>query len=192
MCGRYYYGKKWGSAAKKDLGIEIPDYAVGDVTPGMSPIVISADEAGIKAQNMHWGMDSEKYGLIINAKAESLFEKPMFSKSIELRRLIIPCEKFYEWDRAERRITFSIDSEDVMYLAGLYDIAKNEISFAIITTSANESMAPFLDRMPLIIKKDEVKEWLRDSSSTKDFLAQPMPKLTAMKENQQISLFDNI
>ena len=79
-----------------------------------------------------------------------------------------------------------------MYLAGLYDIAKNEISFAIITTSANESMAPFHDRMPLIIKKDEVKEWLRDSSSTKDFLAQPMPKLTAVKENQQISLFDNI
>lgn len=190
MCGRYYYGKKWGSAAKKDLGIEIPDYAVGDVTPGMSPIVISADEAGIKAQNMHWGMDSEKYGLIINAKAESLYDKPMFSKSIASRRLIIPCEKFYEWDRAERRITFSIDSEDVMYLAGLYDIAKNEISFAIITTSANESMAPFHDRMPLMIKKDEVKDWLRDSSCTKDLLAQPMPKLTAVKENQQITLFD--
>lgn len=190
MCGRYSYGKKWGTAATKDLGIEISEYSVGDVTPGMSPVVIGADENGLKAFNMHWGMENEKYGLVINAKSESLYDKPMFSKSVEKRRLIIPCEKFYEWDRTERRITFSIDSDDVMYLAGLYDIAKNEISFAIITTSANESMAPFHDRMPLIIKKDDVKPWLSDSSRTKDFLNQPQPMLTSLKENQQISLFD--
>lgn len=192
MCGRYYYGKKWGSAAKEDLGIDIPNYSVGDVTPGMSPIVISADGNGLKAKNMHWGMEHEKVGLIINAKSESLFEKPMFSKSIEKRRLIIPCEKFYEWDRTKRRITFSLDSNDVIYLAGIYDITKNEISFAIITTPANESMAPFHDRMPLIIKKDNVKDWLLDSSCTKDILNQSMPEITAIKENQQISLFDNL
>lgn len=191
MCGRYYYGKKWGAAAKEDLGINIPNYSVGDVTPGMTPIVISAGEDGIKAKNMHWGMKNDNAGLIINAKSEGLFEKPMFSKSIEKRRLIIPCEKFYEWDRTERRITFSLDSNDVIYLAGIFDIAKNEISFAIITTSANESMAPFHDRMPLIIKKDNVKDWLLDSSSTKDILHQSMPELMALKENQQISLFDN-
>ncbi len=75
-------------------------------------------------------------------------------------------------------------------MAGIYDVFDNEECFTIVTTAANDSMMPTHDRMPLILEKNQVKDWILDDRRTWELLKQVPVQLEAYQEVQQISLFD--
>ena len=214
MCGRYNWGERTGYAVEKELGLDRSSFvmAAGDVTPGSSPTVLTADrgarsgslEALTKSRNivtsdtssrqiivttMFWGITGADKKLIINARAESALQKHMFADSVLHRRCIMPAASFYEWDRDRNKVTFFRQDHSPIYLAGFYQLSENRESFAILTTAANESMIPIHDRMPLMIEKTDVRDWLYDPDAAKEILASPMPRLERTQEYEQLKLF---
>jgi putative SOS response-associated peptidase YedK len=107
---------------------------------------------------------------MINARAETLSQKPAFSYAFQKQRCIIPANGFYEWQKEEdkkRKIPFylSLRSDKLMGFAGLYDKWKSPegkiiTSCTIITTSPNELVQPLHNRMPVILEPDKREMWL--------------------------------
>lgn len=197
MCGRYFYDGQTAKAVLKQLELNMDSIPMeaGDITPAMSPIVLSASKAGdgteISVCNMFWGFTGKDNKLVINARAESVQDKSMFSDSFKNRRLVIPAAGFYEWDKDKNKVIFSREDKSPIYLAGVYSLSNNKDSFVILTTAANESMIKVHDRMPLMIEKQHVKDWLYDSKAAEEMLRENMPILDSHRDYEQLSLFSN-
>lgn len=195
MCGRYFFDAETALEVEDELGLDsgLLSVSSGDVTPAMSPAVITADRGGdgtsLKVSDMFWGVTGNDKKLVINARAESALEKPMFSDSVERRRLVIPASGFYEWDKDKNKVTFYKKDKSPIYLAGFYKLSDNKDSFVILTTAANESMIRVHDRMPLMIEKNAVKDWLFDADAAKEMLHMKMPLLESHQEYEQMKLF---
>lgn len=124
-----------------------------------------------------WSKDEKIGSKMINARAESLYEKPSFRALLKNKRCIVPMDGFYEWKKEEsgKKIPMRICRKDreVFFMAGLFDHWKtpegNLIpSFTIITTAANEFTKPFHDRMPVILWPEEEKLWLEENMNASD------------------------
>ena len=186
MCGRYRFGEETAIFIDRSFRAYNSISSVGDITPGMSPIVLSGREQTVKAENMLWGMEN-KGSLIINARAESVHEKPMFASSVKSRRIIIPAQYFYEWDRDKNKVSFALPESNIIYLAGFYNMVNNRDAFVILTTAANESMERVHDRMPLIIGENDIDDWIYESGKTDEFLHGTMPQLRSWQDYEQLS-----
>jgi len=115
----------------------------------------------------HWAKDKSK--MQINARSETIREKPMFKDSVKFKRCLIPANGFYEWKHeAGNKIPYWIHPtiDDYFAFAGIYDewndYENNQIitSSAIITTEPNKMMQDIHNRMPLILKKEDWRLWL--------------------------------
>lgn len=118
-----------------------------------------------------WAKDADSIKALINARAETLAEKPSFRDAFRKRRCIIPATGFYEWQRAKgsdgkQPYYFFLKVKPVFGFAGLFenriDKETGEIleTCTIITTEANEVLKPIHDRMPVILKADDYELWL--------------------------------
>ena len=203
MCGRYFFGDRTADEVEKELGLRPGSVSprLGDATPGMMlpGIVRSRSSAGnsgaqssaglTDVQDLFWGLKGSDGKLIINARAESAADKPMFSESIMRRRCLLPAAGFYEWDRDKTRFVFKRTDGKPMYLAGFYDLSANKDSFVILTTAANKSMEPVHDRMPVMIDAVNAQDYLTDAAAALDMLKEPMPELERSSDYEQLSLF---
>lgn len=116
----------------------------------------------------HWAKDPAIGNRMINARAESVATKPAFSAALRSRRCIVPADGFYEWSGsgAERRpYIFRRPDRRMIGIAGLYERWVGEggevvDSCTLITTEANETLAPFHDRMPVILDPGDYACWL--------------------------------
>ncbi|MDU1982513.1 MAG: SOS response-associated peptidase family protein, partial [Enterococcus casseliflavus] len=130
-----------------------------------------------------WGFQGFKPGqLMINARSETVEEKKTFSKAFRETRCVIPVSGFYEWDSEKRKLLFTAGDNDVFYLGGFYRVHKTGAGFEtesiIMTTKPNESVSPIHDRMPLIIQRDHIKDWITDLDFARNYLTADMPELT--------------
>ena len=203
MCGRYFFGDRTADEVEKELGLRPGSVSprLGDATPGMMlpGIVRSRSSAGnsgaqssaglTDVQDLFWGLKGSDGKLIINARAESAADKPMFSESIMRRRCLLPAAGFYEWDRDKTRFVFKRTDGKPMYLAGFYDLSANKDSFVILTTAANKSMEPVHDRMPVMIDAVNAQDYLTDAAAALNMLKEPMPELERSSDYEQLSLF---
>jgi len=115
-----------------------------------------------------WATEVATGNMMINARAETLWQKTSFRNAIQRKRCVIPVSGFYEWQReGKKRKAFLIRRPDSkpLVLAGMWEF--NEAvpegpveTFTIITTTANGTMSPIHDRMPVILSDAEVKRWL--------------------------------
>jgi len=192
MCGRYLiedevYADMWLIMNEIERKAELrSQMAVGEVFPtNIAPVITNDGASGVKWGFPHW----KNSGVIINARAETAFEKNMFRKPLLERRCVIPSSGFYEWTRAgsgKKKDKFLLRRPDthILYMAGMVntfrDADGNEYSaFVILTTAANEFVAPIHDRMPVILASDEKDYWLRDDVFTNFALSRPGPELVA-------------
>ena len=126
-----------------------------------------------------WAKDPSIGSKLINARAETILEKPSFKQSFKRRRCLVPADSFYEWKASEtgkKKTPFRIflKNQPIFSMAGLWDLWKSpagEIvhSFTIITTTPNEMMIEIHDRMPVILAKEMEKFWL-EASNENDLL----------------------
>ena len=194
MCCRYYYSDKIAYEVEDDLQLPSGELATreGDITPGMETRGIirkKSNGSDIVLSDLFWGITSKDKKLIINARAESVTEKTMFAESFSNRRCILPAAGFYEWDINKTRFMFKRTDEKPIYLAGFYDLSENRDSFVILTTAANASMKPVHDRMPVMIDKGNVRNYLKDSVAAIEMINEPMPELDRSSDYEQLSLF---
>lgn len=194
MCGRYFFTDKTVYEVEDDLHLSKGAIVTlaGDITPGMvTPGIIwnRSSCTDVLMADLFWGILSKEKKLIINARAESVKEKSMFSESIRNRRCILPAAGFYEWDVSKTKFMFKRADERPIYLAGFYDLSENRDSFVILTTAANVSMRPVHDRMPVMIDKGNVRDYLKDRAAAMEMLNEPMPELDRSTDYEQLSLF---
>ncbi len=133
-----------------------------------------------------WAKDPSIGSKMINARAETVQEKPSFRTALKHRRCLVPVNGFYEWQHIEKqKIPYfvKLKGNDPMLFAGLWDHWKSpegELieSFTIITTSNNELLEPIHNRMPVILHPSAYDTWLDPSvTSPEDLtpLLQPYP-----------------
>ena len=127
--------------------------------------------------------------LVINARAETAADKPMFRASVASQRCVIPSTGFFEWDAQKRKYLFTLPGEDVLYMAGLYAIRDGKPCYCILTTTANDSMADVHHRMPLILKREQVAPWLEQPKSAGDYLHMTPPMLSRTSADPQLKLW---
>ena len=197
MCGRYHFSaelldeirdlteqKDW----KLELGVLDRDIHPGDTAP---VITAAGDQGGsLRACRQKWGYPGPGgKGLVFNARSESVFEKRMFRDSVSMRRAVIPVSWFYEWNKNKEKFTFTKEGSRILFLAGFYGRDEDGEHFVILTTQANASMAPVHSRMPLVLEREQVREWILDSAKTKELLGQEPPQLERDCEYEQQTLF---
>jgi len=125
-----------------------------------------------------WAKDEKMASKMINARSETVDEKPSFKKSFYQKRCIIPMDSFYEWKREGKMKTpmrIKLKDDSLFGVAGLWDSWKapsGEVihTCTILTTQPNELMAEIHDRMPVILPKEHQKEWLNPSNQDKEQL----------------------
>lgn len=127
-----------------------------------------------------WSKDPSFGSRLINARSETVTEKPAFRHAIKYRRCIVPTSGFYEWEQTgKKKQPYYIQMADQtpMCLAGLWESWKapdgNFLeTFTILTTAANKLVAPLHDRMPVILQPDTFNLWLNNTIHDPDHLKQ--------------------
>lgn len=141
--------------------------------------MIINEGAGNEVHLYKWGFPSFKSSsVIINARAETIEEKPMFRKAFHTKRCLIPSNGFYEWKQGvEEKQKFHIGLRDqpIMNMAGMYNTFKDKSgslynAFTIITVAANETMLTIHQRMPVIIDPEYNDIWLQNNPENMDIV----------------------
>lgn len=194
MCGRYYVDGDVSREIRRIVG-EIEErlrrMAAGDVCPGQpAPAIMKGGrDMELAEEFFRWGFPGfSGSGLIVNARAETALEKRMFADSVENRRCVIPAKGFYEWNRAKEKAAFTRTDRDILYMAGFYRDDPEGRRFVILTTEANASMRQTHDRMPLILERDQVKDWIWDRQAAEKLLRQTPVELHREMEYEQQTL----
>ncbi|MDN8589431.1 SOS response-associated peptidase [Paenibacillus sp. 11B] len=147
------------------------------------PTIIGSKD-GNRLGSLRWGLvpnwaKDEKIGnKMINARAETLTEKPAFKRLISSKRCIIPCSGFYEWKKdgsVKQPMRILMKDDSIFSLAGLYDTwidpeGKKLSTCTIITTEPNRLMADIHDRMPVILRPQDEADWLNKESDKESVL----------------------
>ena len=126
-----------------------------------------------------WAQQRNVGQRLINARAESLLDKPAFRRPLRKQRCLIVASGFYEWERigkVRQPFLFSHQQQDVFFIAGLWDqwtASPQEVieSCTIITTEANTIVSPIHDRMPTILSLEQACAWLDPNTSLDELAA---------------------
>lgn len=155
---------------------DLPPRPDHNVCPTQALPVIRTGTAGRRLVAMRWGFlphwyDTPSDGpLLINARAETIAEKPAFREACRSRRCLVPVTGFYEWTRdGAARLPWFVSRADgtPLVLAGIWqDWGEGEArqaTLAIVTTSANAVLAPIHHRMPVIVEEADWPLWLGEA-----------------------------
>lgn len=175
MCGRYNLiatGQQLMDHFKLlSVPAHKPDY---NIPPGQKILaIVQLEEENNRAVNLHWGLipswskDSKISSHLINARAETLTEKPSFKNAYRQRRCLIPATGFFEWQAGTNgKQPYHIHKQEnaLFAFAGVWEHWEHQqetiYSCTIITTAANDKIAPIHNRMPVIIAPDDYNRWL--------------------------------
>ncbi|MDO9423154.1 MAG: SOS response-associated peptidase [Methylobacter sp.] len=162
-----------------------PDY---NIPPGQKIIaIVQLEDGSNRAVNLHWGLipswskDRAISSHLINARAETLTEKPSFKHAYRYQRCLIPATGFFEWqttDAGKRPYHIHQPDHVLFAMAGIWEHWEHDqetvYSCTIITTVANDKITPIHQRMPVIIAPGDYHRWLAKKTATvemADFLA---------------------
>ncbi|MBN2331272.1 MAG: SOS response-associated peptidase [Candidatus Aenigmarchaeota archaeon] len=183
----------------KGLNSYIPNF---NASPGQDiPVVLTAGSETVLDTNRwglipHWAKDPEIGGRMINARAETMAEKPSSRSSFFGRRCLVIADGFYEWEKeGGAKVPYYVRLKDrpVFGFAGLWDQWKSPEgavikSCAIITVWPNEFMKGIHDRMPAILPKSSEPAWLDPENKEKsDLLSLLRPCDSSSMEAYQVS-----
>jgi putative SOS response-associated peptidase YedK len=205
MCGRFTLHSRDRIKLKGLSPLDLPFEARYNIAPSQNVLAIAEFGRGLEARMLTWGLipswSTDGKGFI-NARAETLEEKPSFSESFRSRRCLIPADGFFEWKRTgreKRPFYFQVDDEMPFAFAGIWDAwgIRGDVvtSCAIITTPANELVAQLHDRMPAILEPDSYAVWVdrkTDPAVLKNLLAPfPAPKMKSHSVSRAVNAPEN-
>ncbi len=175
MCGRFAIqqsndelGQHFGAELASNLPT-VPNYNI--CPTDIIPVVVSNGRVR-RLGGMRWGFVPTWYQtprdgpLIINARAESVAQKPAFKDAVRSRRCIIPMTGYFEWIKdGDQRVPYFTQNTDrsVMAIGGVWQVWNGDqqlITCSIVTVSSNDSMRHLHHRMPLILSSQDWGNWL--------------------------------
>lgn len=183
MCGRYTLyesGKLAGRFRTADPAFKLEDSY--NIAPGQYMPVIMQSELGRTVELMKWGLvpswakDTKIGYKMINARAESIFDKPAWRGPIKHHRCLVPAHGFYEWHhldvKTKQPYFIHPTDQELFAFASVYDIWHDRTTgselrtFSIVTTEANADMTDIHDRMPVILSPEQESAWLDPANQT--------------------------
>jgi putative SOS response-associated peptidase YedK len=190
MCGRFTIVKKVAEIEER-FSVKIQGGLFDEIynaAPGQKLPVIAGDDKST-VQFFKWGLvpfwakDAAIGNKMINARAETILEKPSFRNIFSRKRCLVIADGFYEWKLAAGRkqpYRIMLKSGELFAFAGLWDEWKNKdnenlFSFTIITTAANEMMRDIHERMPVILNREMENLWLAAETSKDELYAMLKP-----------------
>lgn len=179
MCGRFTLFADYNEMINRfDIEVAtgqelyLPNY---NIAPSYSVLSVINDGKKNRLGYLRWGLippwaKDEKIGFkLINARAETLAEKPSFHDAFQKRRCLIIADSFYEWkrhqDKTKTPMRIKLKSNQLFAMAGIWERWKSpsgQMTFtcSIITTTPNELMKNIHDRMPVILRQEDETTWL--------------------------------
>jgi putative SOS response-associated peptidase YedK len=188
MCGRFtlfapYYDivERFDIESAFEENDYVPSY---NIAPSQQVVAIVNDGEKNRLGHLRWGLippwaKDEKIGYkMINARAESVSERPSYKHAFKKKRCIIPADSFYEWENTENGkipMRFKLKSNEIFALAGLWESWKSPEgktihTCTVITTQPNELVKPVHNRMPVILRPEDEAAWLSPNLEDLDFL----------------------
>ena len=193
MCGRFAQRTDARKLAREFKVEEVPEVEPRyNIAPTQDILSVRQAEDEREAVFLKWGLvpawakDASIGAKLINARAETVTEKPSFREAFKKRRCIIPADGFYEWQRTGWRkqpFFFQMRDESPFGFAGLWEQwravgGKMLETCTILTTEANEILRPVHDRMPVILRPEDCDLWLDEDVRKLDLrkdLLRPYP-----------------
>lgn len=175
MCGRFAQALPLGKLKKIDIfsGLIDPATENYNVAPGEKAAIIFFSD-GYRLAESRWGFINERIKKrqgdkpFINARNETAGTGYFFRDSYKTGRCIIPANGFYEWEKSVKGkkpyFVYPDEKHDrIIFLAGIYTVindSQNDTGFAVLTTSSVSPVKELHERMPVIIKTDDIADWL--------------------------------
>ena len=184
MCGRFTQTKNREEVLKTLGEIELPPLFYGryNIAPTQKIAVIRQGEP-THAEECMWGFKNPRSGApIINARAETLAERPMFKDLLSTSRCLIPADGFYEW-KGKQPYYFQLPDEQLFAFAGLWRDGR----CTIITRSADANMQGIHDRMPVILPFNHWATWLAPSGRVTSVLTIVSTDVTPSLKTRPVS-----
>lgn len=199
MCGRYQFStgeykefqqivrdaQRRSSGQHNELNFPM----AGDIAPTDEAPVLVASGSKVAAEFQRWGIPGWRGGLMINARAETVCEKPMFRRSIAAQRCVVPATGYYEWDKEKHKYFFQIPGKP-LYLAGIFDNVEGVNCFVVLTTKPNTTVHDIHDRMPLLLSSEQIRPWLTSAQDALQLLTIVPPALVKTCEDGQLTFSD--
>ncbi len=141
----------------------------------------------------HWAKDEKIAYKMINARLETLAEKPTFKSLLKSKRCLVLADGFYEWKKVGKvklPMRFTMANKSPFAFAGLWAEWQGTKTFTIITTAANELLAPFHDRMPVILRREDFVAWL-DSGSLEVCRSYPADLMAVREASPRVNSVKN-
>jgi len=160
MCGRFTQTKSREEILSKWEGVELPPLFHGryNIAPTQTVAIIRQDEP-TRTEACIWGFEnSHSNAPIINARSETLTERPTFKHLLSTNRCLVPADGFYEW-KGKQPYYFHLPGNPLFAFAGL----RRDNRCVIITRSADENMQGIHHRMPSILHANTWTRWLEQS-----------------------------
>ena len=150
----------------------------GEIRPAMVVPVIARNKSGDKACfPMQWGYNNPQRSLLVNARSETAGEKPMFTESWHRHRCIIPASYYFEWEHFLRpngkketgnKYLIQPKGGKRTWLCGLYRLEEGLPHFVILTRAPTEEIGFIHDRMPLIIREQDIENWINPDKKAEE------------------------
>ena len=187
MCGRYTLTKEERRLQERYGIIEHEPFQPRfNICPTQDAPVLLIDE-NPKIKSLRWGLipfwakDAKIGNSLINARCETIHEKPPYRAAFKKRRCLIPADGFYEWMKVpggKQPMHIRLKNGEPFAFAGVWEFWKNAeekplLTFSIVTTEPNELLAQVHNRMPVIVAQNDYDQWLD-------------PKLTAREQLESL------
>jgi putative SOS response-associated peptidase YedK len=188
MCGRYALTTPI-EGIRALFGFEkIPNLpARYNIAPTQAVLAVRAEDGGPACFMARWGLipswakDPAIGAKMINARSETVREKPAFRTAFQRRRCLIPADAFYEWKTiggAKQPFRIAFEDGEPFAFAGLWENwqgadGSDVDSCSIVTTDANETLAPLHHRMPVLLDRAAHEVWLRGGADEAADLMRP-------------------
>ena len=204
MCGRFaFYSPAEAAAALFQFEPGLPTEPRYNIAPTqLIPVVRPAREGGRELVMLRWGLvpfwakDPSIGNRMINARAETLAEKPAYRHAFGKRRCLILADGFYEWRTEGRGKTpyfISLDGGEPFAFAGLWESWTDRSSgeslqtAVIVTTAASAFLAELHDRMPVVLQPDTAGDWLAGEPGALDTAIAGPPRFKAWPVDRKVN-----
>lgn len=204
MCGRFaFYSPGEATAALFGATGSLPVEARYNIAPTQYIAAIRDDEQGARELTMlrwglipFWAKDPAIGNRMINARAETVAEKPAYRAAYRHRRCLVLADGFYEWHReGSVKTPYYISAADgaPFALAALWENWKSKTddesiqSTTLITTAANEFMTSLHHRMPVVLRPDTADRWLAGDDDLIEYAVDHGPELRAWPVDRRVN-----
>ena len=186
MCGRYTLTKSFKTIKShfKPVRMSLKYLPSFNIVPSQISAVITKSSNGLQLEGMKWGLipswskEINMGNKLINARSETLHEKPSFRESFKNKRCLIPADGFIEW-KGKQPYYIRPKTQGLLAFAGLWstwDSGDGPLNtYTIITTEANKTLSPLHSRMPVILHPENYEKWLNAESKALSQLLTPYP-----------------